>query len=136
MTDTSSDTTSDTTADQLGRIVDRHLEAYACPDAARRAELVAATWDPAGTLLDPPFDGTGHDAIAAMADVVLTHYPDHRFVRTSGVDAHHGIARYGWELVAPDGTVAVAGLDVAELAADGRLRRVVGFFGPLPAKEA
>ena len=32
---------------------------------------------------------------------------------------------------APDGTAVLTGLDVAELADDGTLRRVVGFFGPL-----
>jgi hypothetical protein len=40
----------------------------------------------------------------------------------------------GWELVGPDGAVALAGLDVGEVAADGRLRRIVGFFGQLPAR--
>ena len=32
--------------------------------------------------------------------------------------------------------VAVAGIDVAEVADDGRLRKVTGFFGDLPAIEA
>ena len=50
--------------------------------------------------------------ISALADVVLTHYADHRFVRTTAVDAHHGFARYGWDLTGPDGTVAVSGTDV------------------------
>ena len=47
------------------------------------------------------------------------------------VDSHHEFLRFGWELVGPDGAVALAGLDVAEVADDGRLRRVTGFFGPL-----
>ena len=46
---------------------------------------------------------------------------------------HHDHARYAWELVGPDGAVAVAGLDVATLDADGRLTRIIGFFGELPA---
>ena len=62
---------------------------------------------------------------------MLAHYPAHRFERTTAVDTHHGVARYGWQLVGPDGSIAVAGLDVAELAADVRLTRVFGFFGPL-----
>lgn len=62
---------------------------------------------------------------------MLAHYPAHRFEGTTAVDTHHGVARYGWQLVGPDGSIAVAGLDVAEFAADGRLTRVVGFFGPL-----
>lgn len=116
---------------QLVDVVDRHLQAYCEPDAARRAALIAQSWTTDGQLVDPPFDGAGHDGIAAMAEVVLTHYPAHTFRRTTVVDAHHTFARYGWALEAPDGTVAVTGTDVVELAADGRLQRVVGFFGDL-----
>ena len=118
----------DTTA-AITEIVDRHLAAYCEPDAARRAELVAAAWAPNGTLMDPPFDGTGHEAIAALTDTVLAHFPGHTFRRTTAVDHHHGVGRYGWELVAPDGAVSVGGIDVVDLAPDGRLQRVVGFFG-------
>lgn len=112
--------------------IDTYLEAYCEPDAQRRAALIAQVWATDGQLLDPPFDGTGHEALAGLTDAVLSHFPGHRFRRTSAVDTHHDIARYGWELVAADGAVAVAGLDVADLGPDGRLQRVVGFFGPLP----
>jgi hypothetical protein len=78
--------------------------------------------------MDPPFEGSGHAGIAALTDIVLGHFPAHTFRRTSGVDAHHEVARYRWELVAADGTVAVAGVDVVDVR-DGRLARVVGFFG-------
>jgi hypothetical protein len=120
--------TSDPTA-----VLDAWLSAYAEPDADRRRALIEQIWAPAGTLADPPFDATGHDAIAALADVVLTHYAGHTFRRTTKIDAHHAFARYGWELVAPDGTVAVAGTDVVTFAADGRLVQAIGFFGPLDA---
>ena len=127
------DPTTDPVA-HLTQVIDTHLEAYCLADAARRAELVARVWDPAGSLVDPPFDGTGHEAIAGMTDVVLTHYAGHRFERTTAIDAHHGIARYGWALVGPDGSAAVTGTDVAEIGPDGRLVRVVGFFGELPGR--
>jgi hypothetical protein len=129
----SNDTTTTTTngTDTLTRLLDLHLAAYCEPDPARRSTLVAQAWSEDGSLIDPPFDGTGHEAICAMADGVLAHYPDHTFRRTTAIDAHHTFARYGWALVAPDGSVAVAGTDVVELAGDGRLGRIVGFFGDL-----
>jgi hypothetical protein len=126
MTDTTTDTTHD-----LTHVIDTHLEAYGLADTARRRELVEAIWHPDGALIDPPFDGSGHDGIMALADAVVTHYPGHTFRRTTEIDAHHTSARYGWAMVAPDGSVAVAGTDVAEVATDGRLLRVVGFFGDL-----
>jgi hypothetical protein len=129
--ETTSTMPAESDVDRFTRIIDLHLEAYCLPDAARRAEFVASAWSPDGVLVDPPFDGAGHAGIAAMTDIVLAHYADHRFERTTVVDAHHGVARYGWRLVGPDGEVPVEGLDVAEFGGDGRLTRVVGFFGPL-----
>ena len=111
--------------------IDTHLEAYALDDAARRDALVATAWNADGELLDPPLEGRGRAEISALADVVLTHYAGHKFVRTTAVDSHHGFARYGWDLTAPDGAVAVSGIDVVQFDDDGKLLRVVGFFGPL-----
>ena len=71
-----------------------------------------------------------------MTAAVHSKFPGHRFRRTSGVDAHNGQLRFGWELAAPDGAIAVAGVDVGEIGADGRLARITGFFGPLPEKSA
>ena len=38
-----------------------------------------------------------------------------------------------WDLVTPEGAVVVAGVDIGALASDGRLRRITGFFGEVPA---
>lgn len=116
----------------LTATIDAHLAGYAEPDPARRRELLARAWSVDGVLLDPPLDGTGLDAIVGCAETLVTHYPGHRFVRTSGVDAHHGVARYGWELRNPDDDAVLEGIDVVETDDDGRLSRIVGFFGPLP----
>lgn len=120
----------------LATTIDTYIEAYSEADAARRADLISRVWAPDGALVDPPLDAIGHDGISNMAATVQEHYPGHRFRRTSGIDAHHGYARYGWELVAPDGSVALTGLDIAEVCDNGRLRRVVGFLGELPADDA
>jgi hypothetical protein len=117
-------------------VVDAWLIAYAEPDAVRRQALIAETWAADGRLVDPPFEGTGHAELSGLVDVVLTHYAGHTFRRTTKVDVNHEFARYGWELVGADGTVAVAGLDVVRFAADGKLAGVVGFFGALDADVA
>jgi hypothetical protein len=118
------------TSISLDSIVDTHLAAYCEPDVERRRTLLDLAWAPDGMLTDPPFAATGLDAIGALTDAVLGHYPDHRFVRTSAVDAHHDHARYAWELRAPDGSAAVSGLDVVTFS-DGKITSVTGFFGDL-----
>jgi hypothetical protein len=119
----------------LTTTVDTYLTAYGEPDTVRRAELISQVWSTDGRLVDPPLAASGHDGISRMAATVQKQFAGHRFRRVSGIDEHHGQFRFAWELVGPDGTVAVAGTDVGELADDGRLGRITGFFGDLPARE-
>jgi hypothetical protein len=126
--------TNDTAA--LEATVDANLAAYGEPDADRRAALIAEAWASDGRLIDPPLDGQGHDGIDAMFVAVQGMFAGHSFRRTTAVDAHHDRARYGWELVAPDGTVALAGVDYAEVDGEGKLLTVTGFFGEPAAKAA
>lgn len=117
-------------------MVDAYLSAYNEPARDRRAELIDEAWATDGRLIDPPLTGEGHGGISDMADALHEHYSGHRFRRVSQVDEHHGHLRFAWELVAPDGAIALTGLDVGELADDGRLRRITGFFGELSAVTA
>lgn len=119
----------------LAATIDTHLAGYAEPDPAQRRELLSTAWAEDGVLMDPPLEGVGLDAIIGCGDAVVTHYPGHRFVRTTGIDAHHGVARYGWELRDPDDQAVITGVDIAETNGEGRLVRIVGFFGPLPDRE-
>jgi len=103
----------------LTATVDTYLAAWNETDPARRAELVEQVWAP--------------DGISDMHAALQGQFPGHRFRRASAVDAHHDRFRVGWELVGPDGAVALAGTDVGRLAEDGRLHSITGFFGDLPA---
>jgi hypothetical protein len=48
-------------------------------------------------------------------------------VLTRAIDAHNQPARYAWKLQYIDGNTVVAGIDVVEIAADGRLARILLF---------
>lgn len=119
----------------LATTIDTHLAGYAEADPDRRRDLLTSVWATDGVLLDPPLEGDGIDAIIGCGDAVVTHYPGHRFVRTSGIDVHHGVARYSWELRDPSDATVLEGIDIAETGDDGRIRRIVGFFGPLPEQD-
>ena len=117
-------------------IVDTYLAAWNETDAKARGRLIEKAWAPDGRYVDPLLAADGHVAISEMTAAVHSKFPGHRFRRTSGVDAHNGHVRFGWELAAPDGAITVAGVDIGEIGADGRLARITGFFGPLPEKAA
>lgn len=116
--------------------VDTYLAMWNETDPTRRAEYIERAWAGDGRYVDPVLEAEGHVAISEMVAAVHTQYPGHQFRRTSGIDAHHDQVRFAWELVAPDGTVTVAGIDAGVLAPDGRLARITGFFGPLPEEDA
>ena len=116
----------------ITKIVDTYLEAFNELDAAKRKALVERAWASDGSFTDPMFEVRGHAALFDLAPAIAAKYPGHRFRRVSGVDSHHNVVRFGWEFAAGDGKVLVAGLDIGELAGDGRLQCITGFFGPLP----
>jgi SnoaL-like domain len=116
--------------------VDTYLAMWNETDPARRAEHIGRAWIKDGRYVDPMLEAEGHAALEEMVKGIQARFPGHRFRRVSAVDAHHAELRFGWELAAPDGAVVVAGIDIGELAPDGRLRRITGFFGELPAKAA
>jgi hypothetical protein len=104
------------------------------PDADRRAAIIRAAWVDDGHYVDPLLEARGHAELGAIVDAVQAQFPGQRFRRTTAVDAHHDLVRFGWELAAADGAVTVAGTDVGIVAADGRMQSIAGFFGePAPA---
>jgi len=113
-------------------IVDGYFAMWNETDADRRRDVIAATWTPSGSYVDPRFDADGYDALDALVAGVHETFPGHRFRLTTPVAVHHDRAYWGWDLAGPDGAPVVTGVDFAVLAPDGRLREVCGFY-PVPA---
>lgn len=110
------------------RLVEGYFAMWNTADAAARRDVVATTWTPDATYLDPMFGADGHDGLDTMVEAVHGQFPGHEFRLTGGVDAHHDRIRWTWALVPTAGGDAVAtGLDVA-VVADGRLSHVTGFI--------
>lgn len=117
-----------------------YVAAWSTLDDSARSELLAQCWDENGTYIDPLFEVHGRQALAThigrfLHDGAYGRGPGCRIPISSGVDHHHGMVRFTWVLLDPDGTPVSQGTDVGELAPDGRLQRIVGFFGapaPIP----
>lgn len=132
-TDTTDATDTDTTTADSGADVESIIDGYfACwnaTDADERERSVRRYWGPGARLVDPLVDVTGHDEIIATMATFHDTYAGSSFRRTAGIDVHHRIARWGWEMVDPEGNVTLEGLDVALIADDGTIGYCVGFFG-------
>lgn len=126
---TNTPTTEPPTTDAL---VASYLAAWNADDPTERRAAIEAAWTPDHRFCDPLAEATGYDELDAFVGQIRAHYPGARFELVSGVDAHHGVARWSWSLTLPDGSVPAVGHDVVRLADDGRIAEFVGFFGPLP----
>lgn len=115
----------------LDHLIDTYCAAWSDPDPARRREILSGVWADGGTYTDPTVHATGLDEVLAHIATVVGRRPGAKVVRTSPLDAHHDLARFAWHVVQADGTTLPDGLDLAEFTADDRIRRIVGFFGPL-----
>jgi hypothetical protein len=112
------------------------VQAYAAawlePAEDKRRELLIQAWTDDGTYTDPMLHVVGRDALNQMITAFQQRRPGDRIVLTSGVDQHHSVLRFAWKWYAADGSSKMEGTDFGELASDGRLCRIVGFFGPVP----
>ncbi len=109
---------------------DRMLDAWNEPSADKvRGHLIAALTDDI-YFCDPTIRLTGIDAFEKMVFDVQARLPGAVYSRTSAVDSHHDLHRYHWAIHVGDKQV-VQGFDVVE-ERDGKVAKVLGFFGELP----
>lgn len=112
--------------------VKTYSAAWTETDAGRRLEMLERCWTEGGVYSDPLNVAEGREALDALIGATQQQFPGVRFAFESGIDQHHEFIRFQWRMVRPNGDTLVDGLDVGELAPDGRLRRITGFFGPFP----
>ena len=113
--------------------VANYCAAWSVADRSARDRLIAQVWAANGVYSDPdPTYATGR---AALSDVIAKFqraYPGAHF-RCSAPQAHHRFMRATWVLLKPDGVEVTHGVDFYDMAPDGRIQRIVGFFGDPPA---
>ena len=108
--------------------VDALLEAWSEPDAGRRRTLLASV-AAEGLVFRDRFSCTaGLDDLAAHMGAAQVHMPGLRLRREGAVRQCQGVALVDWVAKGPDGTDRGRGVNVLELAPDGRLAAVTGFW--------
>ena len=116
----------------LNALVDGYCAAWGQRDAAACMQALQAVMTTDATYCDPSVQLPNLPAIATHIGRLLQQFPDAQVHRVSRVDAHHGMARFGWRMVFGAGRPDAAGIDVIALSPDERqIASVLGFFGPL-----
>jgi hypothetical protein len=117
----------------MDEVLQAYFDAWNEPDPDKRARLLGCCLTEAAEQLDPIGRWRGIDGFVERIGRYHEAAPGTRIVPASGVDAHNHVSRYAWQVVNEEGASILEGLDVVERANDGRLKRVLMFYGPLPA---
>ena len=115
--------------------LDHMLAAWNEPDPARVRSHLEKALSTTVRFVDPSIDVTGIDGFEANVHEVKSQIPGAAYSRTSGVDSQHGFYRYHWA-IHQDGNLLLAGFDVTEVDAQGKVACVIGFFGDIPERDA
>ena len=113
--------------------VNRYMAAWNEPEAAARQALLEQCWSDDGVYFDPRVhaDRSGRTRPPHRRDPGARAGARLEFM--SGVDAHHNVVRFLWRLVHADGSRGEVSIDFGEIGLDGRLARIIGFFGAPPS---
>jgi hypothetical protein len=122
----------------LEEVVLAYIEAWSTPDEAVRRELIDRSVADDGSYTDPAYEVRGKEELVAHIGRSLSGEAydgagaGARIPISSGVDQHHGVFRFSWVMIDPQERPILEGMDFVELAADGLLQRITGFFGAFP----
>ncbi|MEE4010439.1 hypothetical protein V1T76_00155 [Roseibium sp. FZY0029] len=112
--------------------IDIYCAAWSERNPSYRHDLLVRSVTDSVRYMDPETDVTGIAALVDHISGVLARNVGAKIIRTSGIDTHHGSARFAWQMVKADGTALPEGLDVVWIDEEtGKLRTVLGFFGAL-----
>jgi SnoaL-like domain len=109
-----------------------YVAAWNEANEGKRRTLLETSWAENGTYSDPTAQVAGREALVQHLGRLIEQFADQRVHLTSGVAEHHNLLQFTWVRVGPDGRRIRDGIDFGEVAADGRLLRITGFFGPPP----
>jgi len=116
----------------LMHLIDTYCASWSTENSEQRRALLLPILSDGATYTDPTVHAIGAEELLIHIAEIQGKHPGASIVRTSKVDVHHGIARFAWKFVMPDGSSLPEGLDIAFLDAEQvRITRIIGFFGSL-----
>ena len=115
-------------------VIDRMLDVWNEKNPDLVLDRLSAVLSEDVVFTDPTI--TTHGLVEFEANVrgFRAKYPHAVISRTSGIDAHSNLHRYTWQ-ISMNGKAVLSGFDVSEHNSEGKICKVLGFFGALPPLE-
>jgi hypothetical protein len=109
-----------------------YLEAFTEHEPARRLELLNQGLIPEAEIWGPKRVFAGYVEISEKIEGFQKNWPDCRLVLASGVICFGNAGHFAKAIADSKNSVLASGYSVAELAPDGRISRILAFWGPAP----
>ncbi|HEU4643608.1 MAG TPA: nuclear transport factor 2 family protein [Gemmatimonadaceae bacterium] len=113
-------------------LIDRYIACWNETETDRRHALIAETFTPEASYVDPLMRGDGHQGLDALVQGVQQRFPGFRFALTRPVETVQDHVRFSWSLGPGEGPTLIEGTDFARVATDGRLAEIRGFLDRVP----
>lgn len=111
-----------------------YVAAWTEADATKRnAKLEASVTKDVYYADNTPLRATTLGELSKLMGSLITKYRGVRMKKQSGPDAHHERMRFLYRLTDTTDAPISEGLQYIELAADGRFKRIIAHFDPIPA---
>jgi hypothetical protein len=117
---------------QFLRALKPYYEAFAELDENQRLQLLRAAMTPDAEIWGPKRVFAGYEQISEKIDGFHQNWPGCRLVLASGLNIFLNSARLCGAIVGADGEAHARGDALIELAADGRIQRVIPYWEVLP----
>jgi hypothetical protein len=102
------------------------------PAADKRLCALRQSMVETATYIDPTIDSANLPDLADAIGEFQTSAPKASIAQLSGIDGRTGELRFSWDFK-NDGVSAITGLDYMEIAADGRIASIRGYWDPVPS---
>ena len=109
-----------------------YIGAWSEKDISLVKALLSSCWTEESEIIGPGYYFQGTTAVLDKIQRFHNEQPGHKASLTSGFDTHGAWTRFTIAMVKPDGTRGHEGWDILEQDNEGKIRRVVTFWGPLP----
>ncbi|MEL7043317.1 MAG: hypothetical protein AAGL90_17495 [Pseudomonadota bacterium] len=116
--------------DHIIENLDRMCGVWNTEDADEQVALTKASMEHNVHFVDPKYNIIGHDPFLAMVKATQAQVPGAVYARASKVDFQNNFCRFHWSIHL-DGKLVLAGFDVVEVTDQGKILKVIGFFGEL-----
>jgi len=112
-----------------------YVQAWSASDSETARTLLSKCWTEESEIVGPGYYFKGLGSVLNEIERFHREQPDHKAVATSGFDAHGRWTRFEVAVLNPEGNRTHEGWDIVEQDAEGKIRKVITFWGPLPRLE-